>query len=132
VGYALAEPRLIEDWIEWDDGITNSIMTLFPCLNLQQSLNTIAIRQMVPRGPFQSELFWTFLGFTEYDKRKTRAGRLHLARRRCHRRVCAEGYPRRARADRNPRNGRARSARRRRLARPKPRCAGSGAPTAAS
>jgi anthranilate 1,2-dioxygenase large subunit/terephthalate 1,2-dioxygenase oxygenase component alpha subunit len=72
VGYALADPRLIEDWIEWDDGITNSIMTLFPCVNLQQSLNTVAIRQMVPRGPVQSELFWTFLGFTEDDERKTR------------------------------------------------------------
>jgi anthranilate 1,2-dioxygenase large subunit len=65
VGYALADPRLIEDWVEWDDGITNSIMTLFPCLNLQQSLNTVAIRQMVPRGPFESELFWTFLGFDD-------------------------------------------------------------------
>src|SRR5258708_33594807 len=68
--YALADPRLIEDWVEWDDGITNSIMTLFPCLNLQQSLNTVAIRQMVPRGPFESELFWTFLGF---DDRMTSA-----------------------------------------------------------
>jgi anthranilate 1,2-dioxygenase large subunit/terephthalate 1,2-dioxygenase oxygenase component alpha subunit len=72
VGYALADPRLIEDWIEWDDGITNSIMTLFPCLNLQQSLNTVAIRQMVPKGPFESELFWTFLGFDDDDERKTR------------------------------------------------------------
>jgi phenylpropionate dioxygenase-like ring-hydroxylating dioxygenase large terminal subunit len=72
VGYTLADPRLIEDWTEWDDGITNSIMTLFPCVNLQQSLNTVAIRQMVPRGPFQSELFWTFLGFVEDDERKTR------------------------------------------------------------
>jgi anthranilate 1,2-dioxygenase large subunit/terephthalate 1,2-dioxygenase oxygenase component alpha subunit len=71
VGYALADPRLIEDWIEWDDGITNSIMTLFPCLNLQQSLNTVAIRQMVPKGPFESELFWTFLGFSDDDERKT-------------------------------------------------------------
>jgi anthranilate 1,2-dioxygenase large subunit/terephthalate 1,2-dioxygenase oxygenase component alpha subunit len=70
-GYSLADPRLIEDWIEWDDGITNSIMTLFPCLNLQQSLNTVAIRQMVPRGPQESELFWTFLGFAEDDERKT-------------------------------------------------------------
>src|SRR5258708_15257543 len=69
-GYALADPRLIEDWVEWEDGITNSIMTLFPCLNLQQSLNTVAIRQMVPRGPFESELFWTFLGF---DDRMTSA-----------------------------------------------------------
>ena len=70
VGYALADPRLIEDWVEWDDGITNSIMTLFPCLNLQQSLNTVAIRQMVPRGPFESELFWTFIGFADDDDRK--------------------------------------------------------------
>jgi len=71
-GYALADSRLIEDWVEWDDGITNSIMTLFPCLNLQQSLNTVAIRQMVPRGPSESELFWTFLGFADDDERKTR------------------------------------------------------------
>jgi phenylpropionate dioxygenase-like ring-hydroxylating dioxygenase large terminal subunit len=72
VGYALADPALIEDWPEWDDGITNSIMTLFPCVNLQQSLNTIAIRQMVPRGPGESELFWTFLGFAADDARQTR------------------------------------------------------------
>jgi anthranilate 1,2-dioxygenase large subunit/terephthalate 1,2-dioxygenase oxygenase component alpha subunit len=71
VGCALADPRLIEDWVEWDDGITNSIMTLFPCLNLQQSLNTVAIRQMVPRGPLESELFWTFLGFADDDEQKT-------------------------------------------------------------
>ena len=30
VGDALADPRLIEDWVEWDDGITNSIM-MPPC-----------------------------------------------------------------------------------------------------
>ena len=27
---------------------------------------------MVPRGPFESELFWTFLGFADDDERKTR------------------------------------------------------------
>jgi len=51
-------PRLIEDWVEWDDGITNSIMTLFPCLNLQQSLNTVAgAPDGAARPPFESELF---------------------------------------------------------------------------
>ena len=72
VGYALADPRLIEDWVEWDNGISNSVMTLFPCLSLQQSLNPVASRQMVPRSSFESELFWTFLGFEEDDERKTR------------------------------------------------------------
>lgn len=71
-GYGLADPRLIEDWPEWDDGITNSIMTLFPCFNLQQSMNTVALRQMIPRGPEESELVWTFLGFADDDERKTK------------------------------------------------------------
>jgi anthranilate 1,2-dioxygenase large subunit/terephthalate 1,2-dioxygenase oxygenase component alpha subunit len=114
-----SDPRLLEDWVERDDGIANSIMTLFPCLNLQQSLNTVAIRQMVPRGPFESELFWTLLGFEEDDERKTRirlrqsksvqAVGADLAGGWRHRGIRTEGDPWRTRADHDHRKGRARA-----------------------
>ncbi|MGH9205109.1 MAG: SRPBCC family protein, partial [Acidimicrobiales bacterium] len=72
IGYDLADPNLIEAWNEYSDELSNSIMTLFPCVNLQQSLNTLTTRQLVPRGPEAAELFWTFMGFEDDDERQTR------------------------------------------------------------
>ncbi len=142
VGYALADPRLIEDWIEWDDGITNSIMTLFPCLNLQQSLNTVAVRQMVPRGSFESELFWTFSALPKMTNarpasacgRAICSGRQVSSRSKTGRSASSCRRRSAASASRPPSSKwvGGRSARHRRRARPKPRYAASGVPIAAS
>ncbi len=66
--YALEDPSLMEHWLELGDRITNSIQTIFPTLVVQQILNALAVRQLVPRGPEECELRWTVLGFEDDDE----------------------------------------------------------------
>jgi len=65
--YSLADPSVMEHKPELGDAVTNSIQTVFPTLVIQQILNALAVRQLVPRGPERSELFWTVLGFEDDD-----------------------------------------------------------------
>ncbi|HEY4360928.1 MAG TPA: Rieske 2Fe-2S domain-containing protein [Bryobacteraceae bacterium] len=61
----LADPSLIHRKQEFDDGITVAIQSLFPsCVN-QQIYNTLALRNVVPQGPLQCELHWTFFGYRD-------------------------------------------------------------------
>ena len=62
--YKLDDPRLMEHKLELNDLVTNSIQTVFPTCVVQQILNALAVRQLVPRGV---ELFWTILGFEDDD-----------------------------------------------------------------
>ena len=66
--YSLEDPRLMEHVEELGDTVTNSIQTVFPSLVIQQILNALAVRQLVPRGPDKAELFWTILGFEDDDE----------------------------------------------------------------
>lgn len=63
--FGLNDPTLINSWTEFDDEITNSIETIFPTFTLQQILNSIGTRQLLPLGPEKSELVWTLIGFEE-------------------------------------------------------------------
>jgi anthranilate 1,2-dioxygenase large subunit/terephthalate 1,2-dioxygenase oxygenase component alpha subunit len=63
--YGLEDPSLIDQWMEYDDQITNSIQSIFPGFVLHQILNSIATRQVIPLGPNKCELIWTLLGFEE-------------------------------------------------------------------
>ena len=65
--YSLDDVSLMEHVEELGDTVTNSIQTVFPSLVIQQILNALAVRQLVPRGPDRSELFWTILGFEDDD-----------------------------------------------------------------
>ncbi len=69
--YRLADPGLMEHRRELGDRITNAIQTVFPTLVIQQILNALAVRQLVPRGPDKSELLWTVLGFADDDEEIT-------------------------------------------------------------
>ena len=66
--YALEDPALMEHKLELGDTITNSIQTVFPTLVIQQILNALAVRQLIPKGPDRSELMWTVLGFEGDDE----------------------------------------------------------------
>ena len=57
----------MEHRLELGDTVTNSIQTVFPTLVIQQILNALAVRQLVPRGPDRAELMWTVLGFEDDD-----------------------------------------------------------------
>ena len=65
--FSLEDASLLEHKLELGDDVTNSIQNLFPGLVVQQILNTIAVRQMVPRGIDRCELMWTILGFEDDD-----------------------------------------------------------------
>jgi phenylpropionate dioxygenase-like ring-hydroxylating dioxygenase large terminal subunit len=65
-GYYLEDPSLIDQWMEFDDSVTNAIQCLFPGFVLQQILNCLGTRQINPLGVDKSEIVWTLFGF-EHD-----------------------------------------------------------------
>lgn len=65
--YRLADPSLLDGRDEFGDGITLQILTVFPTFVLQQVQNSLAVRQVIPRGVDQTELFWTHIGFVDDD-----------------------------------------------------------------
>jgi phenylpropionate dioxygenase-like ring-hydroxylating dioxygenase large terminal subunit len=63
--YSLNDASVMEHRFELGDLITNSIQTIFPNLVVQQILNALAVRQLLPKGVDRSELVWTVLGFED-------------------------------------------------------------------
>jgi anthranilate 1,2-dioxygenase large subunit/terephthalate 1,2-dioxygenase oxygenase component alpha subunit len=63
--YRLADPSLLDAVDEFGDGIQLQILTVFPNFVLQQIHNSLAVRQVLPRGPGAMELHWTYLGFAD-------------------------------------------------------------------
>jgi hypothetical protein len=63
---------------EIGDGIRLQILTIFPGFVLQQIQNSLAVRQVVPRGAGSMELHWTYLGFAD-DTPEMRRRRLKQA-----------------------------------------------------
>jgi len=49
----------------WWGGPSAVIHSIFPSLIVQQQINSIAMRQVIPRGPRNFDYIWTHLGFTE-------------------------------------------------------------------
>jgi anthranilate 1,2-dioxygenase large subunit/terephthalate 1,2-dioxygenase oxygenase component alpha subunit len=65
--YRLADPSILDGKDEFGDGITLQILTVFPAFVVQQIQNSLAVRQIVPRGVAQTELLWTYLGYADDD-----------------------------------------------------------------
>ena len=59
----LHDPRLIEPMPEFGGDATVVMQTIFPNVIVQQQSNTLAMRQLVTRGPHAFDLNWTFFGF---------------------------------------------------------------------
>jgi anthranilate 1,2-dioxygenase large subunit len=77
-GYRLADPSLLQGFAEFADDITLQILSVFPTFVLQQIQNTIAVRQIVPRGIHHTDLNWTLIGFGD-DTPEQRLMRLKQA-----------------------------------------------------
>jgi anthranilate 1,2-dioxygenase large subunit len=67
-GYTLADPSLLQTRKEFEVELTNSIHSIFPCLVVQQILNTLATRHILPKGPDAFELLFTFFGYADDDE----------------------------------------------------------------
>ena len=76
----LNDPRLIEPVREFAGDVTVVMQTIFPNVIVQQQSNTLAMRQMVTRGPHAFDLNWTFFGFKDDapDLRQTRIRQANL------------------------------------------------------
>jgi anthranilate 1,2-dioxygenase large subunit len=76
--YRLADPSLLEGFDEFPDGITLQILTVFPAFVLQQIKNSVAVRQVIPRGTQKTDLNWSIIGFAD-DSPQQRLVRLKQA-----------------------------------------------------
>jgi salicylate 5-hydroxylase large subunit len=77
-GFELADPNLLTPVREFPGAATVVMQTLWPNLIVQQQSNTLAMRQMVPRGPDAHDLHWTFFGYAD-DTEEMTAIRLRQA-----------------------------------------------------
>jgi anthranilate 1,2-dioxygenase large subunit/terephthalate 1,2-dioxygenase oxygenase component alpha subunit len=68
-GYRLEAPQMLESVDEQGDGITLQILTVFPGFVLQQIMNCLAVRQVLPKGVGKTELVWTAFGYASDDER---------------------------------------------------------------
>lgn len=66
--YTLRDPRLLDPVKEFPDENTVIMQTIFPNLIVQQQSNTLATRQIIPKGPDSFELYWTFFGYETDDE----------------------------------------------------------------
>lgn len=57
---------------EWDDGISISICSIFPNACIQQIRNSLATRQIRPKGMDAFELYWTIFGYEDDTPDMTR------------------------------------------------------------
>jgi anthranilate 1,2-dioxygenase large subunit len=66
-GFRLEDPSLLETRDEFGDGITLQILTVFPNFVIQQIQNSLAVRQVIPRGVEETEVRWTHFGYADDD-----------------------------------------------------------------
>ena len=67
----LEDPRILEAEREFPGDATVVMQTIWPNLILQQQSNTLATRQIVPCGPGEFDLHWTFFGYAGDDEAMT-------------------------------------------------------------
>jgi salicylate 5-hydroxylase large subunit len=69
--FRLQDASLLDPVREFPE-YTVAMTTLWPNLIIQQQSNTLAMRQLVTRGPDAFELAWTFFGYESDDEEMTR------------------------------------------------------------
>ena len=70
--FALESPEVLEQVDEFGDKVSIQILTLFPGFVLHQIRNSLAARQVVPKGIDRTELNWTLFGFADDDQAMTK------------------------------------------------------------
>jgi phenylpropionate dioxygenase-like ring-hydroxylating dioxygenase large terminal subunit len=70
--FVLEAPEVLDQVDEFGDRVSIQILTLFPGFVLHQIRNSLAARQVVPKGIERTELHWTLFGFADDDEAMTR------------------------------------------------------------
>lgn len=65
--FGLADKTMLNSRDEFGDGITLQILTVFPGFIMHQIQNSLAVRQILPKGVDETELNWTYFGFEDDD-----------------------------------------------------------------
>ncbi len=69
----LHDDRVLDVVVEpWWNGPTVTMLTLFPSLIIQQQVNSLSTRHIVPRGPDAFDFVWTHFGFADDTEEMTR------------------------------------------------------------
>ena len=68
----LEDPGILRWKDEYGDGVSVQILNTCPSFVLHQIANSLATRQLIPRGVGQSDLVWTYFGFEDDDEEMTR------------------------------------------------------------
>ena len=68
----LEDPSILRWKDEYGDGVSVQILNTCPSFVLHQIANSLATRQLIPRGVDQSDLVWTYFGFVDDDEEMTR------------------------------------------------------------
>ncbi len=63
--FRLADPSLVAWSDEFGDGASTFMISVFPVLIVQQVSHSLAVRQLLPKGPEKCELVYTFFGFDD-------------------------------------------------------------------
>ncbi len=71
--FKLKDTSLLANIDEFGDGCHMQILTVFPGFVLQQIQNTLAVRQILPKGQYQTALNWTTFGFEDDTPEMKRA-----------------------------------------------------------
>jgi salicylate 5-hydroxylase large subunit len=69
--FTLQDPTMLEPVREFEQ-YTVALTTVWPNLIIQQQSNTLAMRQLITRGPGAFELAWTFFGYETDDEAMTK------------------------------------------------------------
>ena len=70
-GLKLEDPSILKWRDEYGDGVSVQILTAYPSFVLHQIANSLATRQLLPKGPGQCDLVWTYFGFEDDDEATT-------------------------------------------------------------
>jgi len=70
--FQLQAPEILDQTDEFGDRVSIQILSLFPGFVLHQIRNSLAARQVVPKGVERTELHWTLFGFADDDEAMTR------------------------------------------------------------
>jgi anthranilate 1,2-dioxygenase large subunit/terephthalate 1,2-dioxygenase oxygenase component alpha subunit len=65
--FRLEAPEMLEQVDEFGDRVAIQILSLFPGFVLHQIRNSLAARQVLPKGIDRTELHWTLFGFADDD-----------------------------------------------------------------
>ena len=70
--FQLESPEVLQQVDEFGDRVSIQILSLFPGFVLHQIRNSLAARQVVPKGIDRTELNWTLFGFEDDDEAMTK------------------------------------------------------------